>query len=327
MNHSLAQYNLQLLISELVKRYPVVNSVYLFGSRNHKTQSVRSDVDLIIQHTDFIRPAELRNLAEELCPALDLFLCRDNIAISCANESYIEAATFNKLIEKISATKLWAALDGFNQLFNEWYFSVPVGAEFAPTAVLLSVEDYNVWAPRVRDFLRGIEQSGFPPRPFIGSTSFDVADTIVSAVRDAVKLLSNLEPRGKNTKLELHNEYDFQNLFFLIVKSWFPNLAREQMTVHYDGQDKIADFNFLNNRLIFELKHIRTNGGNNNKALTLKTIAGLTDFYIRNSNVAILVNILLVDKNIGLDDRKIEEDYSFKSQSPEVWTVVVRNSK
>ena len=319
------QYNLRDIIDDLVSRYASIETVVLFGSRNHRTASDRSDVDLILKHNSHIKPLELRNLTEELCPALDLFLCRDGVAVSCANESSVSAANFDELVSKLDGTTLWTAVNGFNSDFGEWDFEIPLGVDFVPTAAILSFEQYESWAPRIRDFMKGVEAAGYPTNPYVGSTPKDIAEAMISALTNAVSLLPTLDPRGKNSQIQLLNEYDFQNLFHVICKPWFAQLAREEVTIHYDGQDKIADFNFLNNRLVFEFKHIRKNNGRDNKAAVLKTLAGLTDFYVRHPNIAILVNVLLVDCDVDLDDKRIEDDHSFRARTPEVWTKVVRN--
>lgn len=324
MNHPLREYDLRELIDELVGRYPSIESVVIFGSRNFGTQSDRSDIDLIIKHDAHIKPVELRNLTQEMCPALDLFLCRDNVAVSCANESCVSADSFNQLIERLGGTTLWTRADQFSEDYANWEFRIPVGIDFKPTVALLSFEQYETWAPRIRDFMAGVEAAGFPTSPFVGVTAVDVANAMIVALHGAVGELPSLETRGRDSCVTLKNEYDFQNLFHLICKSWFPGLAREEVTIKYDGQDKIADFSFLDSQLVFEFKHIRDG---NTKAAVVKTLTGLTEFYTTHPNISILINVVLVDAVVTLDDRRMEADYSYHDSTPQVWTTVIRNRK
>jgi len=323
MTHAHTTYNLRDLLSELVERYPDIQEAVLFGSRNYGTQSDRSDVDIILRHQGHIKPAELRNLTQEICPALDLFLCRDNTAVSCANESCVTAETYERLIERLHGKTLWSTHKGFNEDFVDWEFQIPQGVSHEPTAALLSFDQYESWAPRIRDFMKGVAASGFPTTPFIGVTARDAATVMVTALRGAVTELPDLDKRGDSSVIRLRNEYDFQNLFRVICKSWLPGLAREEVTIHYDSQDKKADFNFLRNSIVFEFKHVKDA---NTKAAVVKALSGLTEFYLSHPNISILVNVVLVDVSVQLDDRRWEEDYSDRSNIPEVWTTIIRNN-
>ena len=121
--------------------------------------------------------------------------------------------------------------------------------------------------------------------------------------------------------VKLSSEYDCQDLFFTVVKPWLPGIGREQVTIRYDDQKKSADFDLFEGRLIVEMKFVDSTG---KKAEVVKTLDGLSRFYSRNANVGILLFVIFVKLGIELDDAKWVSDYSFKTTSPQVYTVVIR---
>jgi hypothetical protein len=102
-----------------------------FGSRRYVTGSPRSDVDLLIRWSAPIRPAELREFSLEKGPALDIFWSDAGMAMSCANESRVVAASFDELLTKLDAVHLWNRVDGFKDTIGfEWAFDIPLGVDF-----------------------------------------------------------------------------------------------------------------------------------------------------------------------------------------------------
>lgn len=95
------RYDLTAIADSLASSHPEVQELYLFGSRRFCTKSPRSDVDILIVCEGNIRPADLREFASVVCPALDLFLLRNGRATSSQNESFI-CADSTKELEAVS---------------------------------------------------------------------------------------------------------------------------------------------------------------------------------------------------------------------------------
>lgn len=60
------------------------------------------------------------------------------------------------------------------------------------------------------------------------------------------------------------------------------------------------------------------------KAEVVKTLDGLSRFYARNVNVGCLLFIIFVKPNVDLDDARWEANYSSRTTTPQVLTIVVR---
>jgi predicted nucleotidyltransferase len=319
-------YKMKDLAIWLGARFGQVEGLYLFGSRRYRTGSPRSDIDVLVElrPDSHVRPAELRAFSSEVCPALDLFLAEGGKAVSCENESSVRAPTFDKLVSKLEAVRFWKRSDGVIESADiDWTVTVPIDVEFVPTALLTGTPISGRWPRSFRSFAQQIESMGLPTQPYIGPSAAEVAGFLVAEFRRAVEARLKLGPKGKGVSIDLQNEYDFQNLFYLTVKPWLPGLGREDVTIRYDGQEKKADFNLFSNQLIWELKHVKDA---NTKGAVAKTLAGLSNFYSAHPNVRVAIFAILVDKNVDLDDAKWEADFSFCENQPEVWTRILRNS-
>jgi hypothetical protein len=101
--------------------------------------------------------------------------------------------------------------------------------------------------------------------------------------------------------VNLSSKYDCQNLFFTVVKPWLPGLDREEVAIRFDDQEKIADFDLFEKRLIIEMKFIDSAA---KKAEVVKTLDGLSRFYAGNANVGCLLFIIFVKPNVDLDDAR-----------------------
>lgn len=95
--------NLKDIIDELINKFPSISSVFLFGSRAYKTNSTRSDIDLIVYSDTLIAPEDLRGLYDkyEYC---DIFYGCKNSVTSVVNGSFIER---KNLIKTLDAVKIW----------------------------------------------------------------------------------------------------------------------------------------------------------------------------------------------------------------------------
>lgn len=177
------------------------------------------------------------------------------------------------------------------------------------------------WSRSFRLHAKEIEAAGLPIQPYLGSTSLEIAAFLVKTLRRALEATEILNPKGKGWAVKLRNEYDWQNLFFLVLKPWLPGLGREEVTITYDGQEKSADFNLFGSQLIVEMKNIRDA---NTKGAVSKTLIGLGSFYKQHPNVRVILFAILLDRDVNLDDAKWESDFTFTERAPQVWTRIFR---
>jgi hypothetical protein len=279
------------------------------------------DILVALREASHIRPQELRAFSAEYCRALDLFVAEGGKAVSCANESYVRAASFGELVKRLEAICFWNRSNGILTADVDWEFEVPIGIDFIPTAMLTVEPISGGWLPSFRAHAQALEAAGIPVQPYLGSTVVEIAEFLVSLLRRAVESANKLNERQAAWKIGFKTEYDFQNLFFVTTKPWLPSLGREEITVYYDGQEKRVDFNLLGSQIICEMKHIRDAG---TKATVAKTLSGLSSFYERHPNVRILLFAILVERHVELDAAKWESDFSFKERAPQVWTRIFR---
>jgi len=318
------EYNLREILDELVGREPGITELHLFGSRAYGTGSLRSDCDVLVRaHPGkIVKASNLLEFAMAQCPALDLFLCTETRAVSAANDSFVYASSFDALIMKLDAVKLWTREEGFaNFAFltsGNWKFEVSANLEFAPTVLPdASVAEFS-W----EHMLKKVEALGLPARPFIGDTLPKAVAQIVEVSRRMV-LNDQLGPRGAaklGWTVNLQSEYDCQNLFFTVFKPWLPGLAREEVTIRFDEQAKISDFSLFEGRLVIEMKFV---DGPGKKTEVVKTLDGLSRFYARNANVGTLLFMVFVKQNVQIDTDRWESDYSFATKTPNIITVVI----
>jgi hypothetical protein len=268
-----------------------------------------------------IRPQELRTFSSEHCPALDLFVADGGKAVSCANESCVQAESLLALVSRLEAICFWTRAAGELAADIDWQFRIPLVVDFEPTSLLTNEPVSGKWLRSFRAHVREVAAAGLPVQPYIASTATEVAGFLVDTLRRLVTASNDLSPKGKGWKIRFKSEYDFQNLFFLAFKPWLPGLAREEITITYDSQKKSADFNLFYNQVIVEMKHVRNA---NTKAAVVKTLNGLGNFYENHPNVRVLVFAVLVAKNVELDDAKWESDFSYVERQPQVWTRIFR---
>jgi hypothetical protein len=324
--HSTTEYDLQKLISDIVKIEDGIDEIYLFGSRAYNTESVRSDCDLLVRvsPTKNTKASNLRNFAMANCSALDFFIGDGARATSCANDSYVFSNSFADLVVKLDAIQLWTRSEGFTGFVfgntRDWTFQVSSLVAHPPTAL----PNAHVDEAALQHKIKTVELEGFPPNPYIGDTLSKCVSKITDILR---KMVFRPEDLGQNGgakagwTVALKDEYDCQNLFFTVVKPWLSELGREEIAIQYDGQSKRSDFSLFEGQLIIEMKFIDSK---HKKREVVKTLDGLSRFYSKNGNVGCVVMAIFVKESITLDDVKWEADYSFTSKSPQVLTVVVR---
>ncbi len=159
------------------------------------------------------------------------------------------------------------------------------------------------------------------PNTFIGSDWVTVCKNLASMIERALIVPSKFSngSKAKNINVEtlkIINEYDFQNLVHLILRPWIPSTEPENVAVVFDGNTKNADFSIKGNSIIIETKYIDSTGKKND---TLKTLAGLKDFYKMNSNVKSLLFLILVEDSVKIDFHKIEDMYNRILSEPAIY--------
>ncbi len=114
MGEEITTYTIDLMndISELINKFSNIKEIYLFGSRAYRTNSTRSDIDLIVFSDELIPPASINEFHKEHL-YLDIFV-GNNIAItSSINGSLITKRGDKDLVEQLDAVLLWSSEKGF----------------------------------------------------------------------------------------------------------------------------------------------------------------------------------------------------------------------
>ena len=113
--------NLKDDISELQNRFSSISKIYLFGSRAYKTNSTRSDIDLIIVADKQIPTSDLQ-VFRETHKYLDLFVGDNSSVLSIANGACIRKRGLKSLIKQLDAVLLWSKKHGFaNECYLEQF--------------------------------------------------------------------------------------------------------------------------------------------------------------------------------------------------------------
>ena len=318
-------FDLEAIIKILAGKFAEIESIYLFGSRGYETGSTRSDIDILLTTTARIQPAKLRDFTLEHSTALDLFILDDGKAISVANESFLQAKDNDELIKRVDAVLLYDRYSGSSaELQRRKKIEVDKRINHKLTSLPNGTAEY--WeVSALQKYFKAARQNGLTVKPYLGVSTEEASEFLISVIRSLTEVNKTVTNHGQAktgwTK-NLQSEYDFQNLFWITVKPWLPNLSREQTAIIYDGNKKQSDFSLFNDQLVLELKHIKDDG---DKRETVKTLEGLKTFYTLHPNIRRLIFAILVDKTVDLDDKKWEADFSYPDERPSVVTVIIRN--
>ena len=320
-------FDLEAIIKILIDKFKEIERVYLFGSRRFETGSSRSDIDILIVLNERIKPSVLRDFTLEHSTALDLFILDNGKAISVANESFIETENNDALVRSVNAVLLYDRSLGISEeLIKRKQVEVDKRINHELTSLPNGNAEYFEISALTKYFKKARE-NGLPAKPYLGASTKEASDFIVEILKGLISSVHSVTSHGQAktgwTK-NLKDEYDFQNLFWIIIKPWLPNLSRENVELKYDKQEKRSDFNLFDNQLVIELKHVKNN---EDKRAIVKTLEGLKSFYVQHPNIRVLIFGILVEQEVVLDDRKWEIDYSYSENQPRVKTVVIRNKK
>jgi hypothetical protein len=254
-----------------------------------------------------------------------LFILENGRATSVANESFIEADTNENLIKSVNAVLLYDKDSGISaELTKRKKIEVDKRINHELTSLPNGTAEYFEISA-LKKYFKAAKQNGLTAKPYLGVSTEEASEFIIEIIRSlttASKTVTNHGQAKSGWTKDLQSEYDFQNLFWITVKPWLPNLSREQVALKYDGQEKRSDFSVFNDQLVLELKHIKDAG---DKRETVKTLEGLKTFYVQHPNIRRLIFAILVDKSVDLDDKKWEADFSYPDNNPSVVTIIVRN--
>lgn len=182
-------------------------------------------------------------------------------------------------------------------------------------------------ASSYEDKLKEIEIIGLPTQPIIGEDLRTAAHFLLTVAERMIfekSKFSSSRGQAKDSWItNLKKEYDFQDLFEIVCRPFIPNMAREEVTIIYDGSKKLSDFSFFNSQIIIEMKHIRTTS---EVSSTLKTLSGLSDFYKQNGNIKILIFLIYINDGLNIDIARWEQDYSYNAQAPLIITKIIKNT-
>ena len=305
---------------EAVGQILPVKTIYLFGSRNFKTGSVRSDIDLFFEVEGVIKPYEVRDLIDAHCKALDIFLLSRGEARSVINESFIQGDDNDYVLRQCGAIKLWSRDKGLVPDSNiPWKLGYASHIDFAKTMlpnayIRMSIDDLKV----------KLQRDGLPLDPIIGETEIEVAERLVEIAERITKFQRSDFPNSSGAResfvVKPANEYDVQDLFWVACKPWVQSIAREKLAIVFDGQEKRADFSISGSRFILEMKFAKNP---NDKRSIVKTLEGLSKFYSENANVKFLMFIIYARRAANIDSVLWETTFSRLADGPKVLVKVI----
>lgn len=104
-------------IREMIESFKSVKAIYLFGSRAYKTNSTRSDVDVIV-FSDFNIPPIIINNYHKNHEYIDIFAGSGKAINSITNGSTIIKRGLKSLVRQLDAILLWSSKKGYcNEAF------------------------------------------------------------------------------------------------------------------------------------------------------------------------------------------------------------------
>lgn len=199
-------WHLDKILEHVVSRLHGVEAIYLFGSRAHRSGSLRSDIDLLVYSKEQLDLATALTLQDDI-PPLDIFRSRDmRFAESVVNGSTIRARFPMSLKTTLSAILLWDRRDGLSKAFQYWDQETRIDIKFVKTVaylprsfatkVFIGHGRSKEWI-KLRDYLSGdlhLKCDEFNAEPVAG---FSVATRLETMLNDALFALLVATPEDE----------------------------------------------------------------------------------------------------------------------------------
>lgn len=313
-------WDLKETINALLEKADSIEEVYIFGSRARRTNSYRSDIDLLVYTPRALAAVDFAQWINDEHNPVDLFETNDHKnARSLINGSSIFSAE-GTVESKLDAVLIWSRNKKYNNSFDGWMQQTLLSANFAMTILPIPGDITST----ARRFAAELLEVGLP-NTNIGAGWREIGQGIARIVAAALDARFKLRTNASNItseSIKIANEYDFQNFIYFVLKPWLPTLEAEPYIVKFDGQEKRADFAIEGKSLVIEAKHIRDPG---TKAAVLKTLSGLCNFYQVNPNLKSLLFLILVDQDVDIDANLIRSQFSRVDNDPPIIVDVLYN--
>lgn len=312
-------WDLKEIISDLVTNHSEIKSVFLFGSRAYKTNSMRSDIDILAITDGILAASNVNAWLHDKYPPVDLFTSYDEkYAQSVVNGSVVsfrDNGKYTGLIQQLDAIKLWDKESGFSIDYKDWNLQTANNITFEMSIIpAYPMMNFN---ETLNNAMANLEASGIKTF-FAGSTWQEIACSITKLVEKSLIKPGKFQRKATSFSfdtIKINNEYDFQNLIHLVLRPVFSDIEPENVLIRIDGADKKADFGIANNKIIIEAKWIDSLS---KKAEVIKTLDGLKNFYSENSNVKCLIFLILCQKTLGIDKTLLEYRFSYEKSTPQI---------
>lgn len=315
-------WDLRRIITAIHEHHDEVSQIYLFGSRSYKTNSLRSDIDLLAITDVPIADVEVNVWLHDEYPPVDLFCSYDSVvAKSVTNGSCIwfdqkNTRGYQDLPDQLDAKLLWTKEDSFSDQYSDWFQKTVNGIDFPMSIIpLLPVEEP---AETVNKALAALEASGIKTY-YAGNSLGEISQSIIKLIEAGLQKPKQYQKKAKKFSFDsiaIENEYDFQNLIHFLLRPIFPDITSEPFEIQIDGNKKFADFALAHSKIVIEAKWIDTIS---KKADVLKTLMGLADFYTQNPNIRCLIIVALYKSNVSLDSASLNYQFSFERNNPPIY--------
>lgn len=322
-------WDLQEIVEELTDHYPIINQVYLFGSRAYQTNSLRSDIDLLaITNGEALIDSEINSWLPHKYSPVDLFWTYDGIvARSSANGSIIsfrkdDLRKYKDLPEQLDAIVLWDKEHGF---YEGTHLKQRALRDISfPMSVIPSKAEDDP-AKTMDNAIQRIEESGVNTF-FAGSTIDEISKTIIDILQIGMEKPKRFQEKAKSfsyNTIKLTNEYDFHNYIHFLLRPIFKDIEWEPVMVIIDGNSKKADFGLNRNQIIIEAKWIDST---TKKAEVLKTLDGLKSFYGENPQVRSLIFLILYSSTVEIDEVVLTDRFTQEYSNPPIFIRFISNT-
>jgi hypothetical protein len=319
-NIEVITWNLKEIISELTKAFPTIKEVYLFGSRAYKTNSLRSDIDLLIFSENIIPANKIFDWITSNYNPIDIFKTIDKKnAESAINGSILFLRNgFTDLPTQLDAILLWKSDSNFSDTYEDWDQLTRKGVRHEATYAYMP---YTI-TDAINDYDKYLSENDFP-NTNLGNNWDQIGARILKKIDIGLSTVNKWTgDSGSFHSIKLSIERDFQNLIELILKPWLPDTQRETCAAKFDSQEKKIDFSIQLDRILIEAKHIKDA---NTEAKAIKEIEGITKFYLANTNVNLLIFVCLVEDGFPRDINLFESTFSKTSRNTIVITKCFKN--